>query len=202
MIWYWQTLWAKAQGAAPPYRCTVFRHRNGWGLRAGGVWTSGGQDGVGSAGNLRFDDRFAFNFACSGFLTGPLRDWPNGHAKGCAFFCGRQSLWQLAARHNQSGMAPLAYQRWIWTPSDQLSAFPSARRLNDAWPTGIGADFPVTEVILLPLTVCGVVRLWGRCRPFVGRYRNVSDRFVPLLSIYDGLDLERQAEKASGHLRS
>lgn len=92
--------------------------RNGWGLRAGGVWTSGGQDGVGSAGNLRFDDRFAFNFRLFWFpdrSSARLAQWP--YAKGLRFLLAVDNLfgsWQRVT--NQSGVTPLAYQRWILDP--------------------------------------------------------------------------------------
>jgi hypothetical protein len=88
---------------APRHRIDArFRHSQlGWGPARGDVWTSGGQDGVGGAEICVSMIALRLIFACSGFLTGPLRDWPNGlMPKACAFFLRSTiSLQQLAARH-------------------------------------------------------------------------------------------------------
>jgi len=92
--------------------------RHGWGLRAGGVWTSGGRDGVGSAGALRFDDRFAFNFRLFWFpdrSSERLSQLP--YAKGLRFLLAVDNLfgsWQRVT--DRQGHIPLAYQRWMLDP--------------------------------------------------------------------------------------
>jgi hypothetical protein len=142
-------------------------------------------------------------FACSGFLTGPLRDWPNGlMPKAYAFFLQSTNLfgsWQRVTIRGAFGLSALDFG----PHRTNFPLFHPPRRLNDAWPTGIGAVFRL-EVILLPLTVAVRPVELSRCRPFLsGVTENVSDRFVHFFFHFaTGLDLERQAEKAGGHLRS
>lgn len=91
---------------------------HGWGLRAGGTWVSGGSDGAGSAGELRFEDRFAFNFRLFWFpehSSARLARLP--YAKGVRFLLAVDNLFGSWQRVNdRAGATPLAYQRWILDP--------------------------------------------------------------------------------------
>ncbi|HWU02254.1 MAG TPA: TonB-dependent receptor, partial [Novosphingobium sp.] len=91
---------------------------HGWGLRAGGVWTSGGRDGVGNTGTLDFADRFAFNFRLFWFPErNPAIARAAPYMHGVRFLLAVDNLFDSWQRVRDAGGAtPLAYQRWILDP--------------------------------------------------------------------------------------
>jgi iron complex outermembrane receptor protein len=90
----------------------------GWGLRMGGVWTSGGRDGTGSLGQLAYADRFALNMRVFWF-PGRNRTIAQAvpFAHGLRFLLAVDNLfdsWQQVQGAN--GQTPLAYQRGLIDP--------------------------------------------------------------------------------------
>jgi hypothetical protein len=94
---------------------------HGWGLRAGGVWTSGGRDGAGSVGELRFADRLAFNLRLFWFPDrNPKLLQAVPYAKGVRFLLAVDNLFGSWQRVNDAnGVTPLAFQHWAIDPVGQ-----------------------------------------------------------------------------------
>ena len=106
--------------------------RNGLGLRASAVWTSGGAAGAGTPGALRFDDHLALNMRLFWFPAktahlGEARPW----LKGVRLLLAVDNLldsWQRV--YGPGGLTPLTYQRGIVDPIGRTIRF-SIRKTID-----------------------------------------------------------------------
>jgi len=91
---------------------------HGFGLRASAIWTSGGLAGAGSAGQLRFDDRLAFNFRVFWFPAHtPGFEQAPAWLGGVRFLLAVDNLFDTAQRvSDRQGATPLAFQRGLVDP--------------------------------------------------------------------------------------